>query len=64
MLSEVAVAGALLPPLFVYALFTMPLFLLLRWLLVRSGVLARIWHPGLFEFSLSLSLLALMVLYV
>lgn len=63
MLSEFALAGIYLPPFFVYACLTLPLVLGLRFLLVRSGALRRVWHPALFEFSLSLCLIALMILY-
>ncbi|NRB54940.1 MAG: DUF1656 domain-containing protein [Salinicola sp.] len=64
MLSEVAVAGIYLPPLFVYALIVVPLFLGMRFLMGRSGLLRWIWHPGLFEFAISVCLLSLLVLYV
>ncbi|MBR1219519.1 DUF1656 domain-containing protein [Bradyrhizobium sp. U87765 SZCCT0131] len=62
MLSEVNIAGVYLPPFLVYACATVPLFLLLRHGLVRLGVLRRVWHPALFEFGLSLSLLTLLLL--
>ncbi|MBQ0218779.1 DUF1656 domain-containing protein [Alcaligenes faecalis] len=64
MLSEVALAGIYLPPFFIYACLAVPLFLLLRLVLARSGVLRRVWHPALFEFAVSLCLVSLLVLYV
>ncbi|MFC4276623.1 DUF1656 domain-containing protein [Achromobacter aloeverae] len=64
MLSEVALAGVYLPPFFVYACITVPLFLWLRFLLARSGLLRWIWHPALFEFALSLCLISILILYV
>lgn len=64
MLSEVAVAGIYLPPFFVYACIAAPLFLGLRFLFVRSGLFRRVWHPALFEFSISLCLVSLLILYV
>jgi hypothetical protein len=64
MLSEIAIAGIYLPPFFVYACLSVPLFLGLRAALARSGVLRHVWHPALFEFSLSLVLVSLLVLYV
>lgn len=64
MLSEVAVAGVYLPPFFVYACLSLPLFLIVRRLLARSGVLRWVWHPALFEFAISLCLVSLLVLYV
>ncbi len=64
MLSEVAVAGIYLPPFFVYACIAMPVFLGLRFVLVRTGVLRRVWHPALFEFAISLCLVCVLMLYV
>ncbi|SAI65376.1 component of multidrug efflux system [Bordetella ansorpii] len=64
MLSEVAVAGIYLPPFLVYACIALPLFLGLRFLLARGGVLRWVWHPALFEFALSLCLVSLLILYV
>lgn len=64
MLSEVAVAGVYLPPFFVYASLSLPLFLIVRRLLARSGVLRWVWHPALFEFAISLCLVSLLILYV
>lgn len=64
MLSEIAIAGIYLPPFFIYACLSVPLFLGLRFALARTGVLRHVWHPALFEFSLSLALVSLLVLYV
>ncbi|WP_241122846.1 DUF1656 domain-containing protein [Achromobacter xylosoxidans] len=64
MLSEIAVAGIYLPPFFIYAGIAVPLFLGLRFLLARSGVLRWVWHPALFEFALSLCLVSVLILYV
>jgi len=64
MLSEVAIAGIYLPPFFIYACVAVPLFLGLRSLLARSGLLLRVWHPALFEFAISLCLISIMILYV
>ncbi|MQT88053.1 DUF1656 domain-containing protein [Pseudomonas nabeulensis] len=64
MLSEVAVAGVYLPPFFVYACVALQLFLGLRFLLARSGLLRWVWHPALFEFALSLCLVSMLILYV
>jgi hypothetical protein len=64
MLSEVAVAGIYLPPFFVYACIALPVFLGLRFVLVRTGVLRRVWHPALFEFAISLCLVCVLMLYV
>lgn len=64
MLSEVALAGLYLPPLFVYVCLTVPIYLGLRYVLVRTGLLRHVWHPALFEFALSLSLVSALILYV
>lgn len=64
MLSEVAVAGIYLPPFFVYACVAVPMFLGVRYVLARTGVLRRVWHPALFEFALSLCLVSVLMLYV
>lgn len=64
MLSEFAVAGIYLPPFFVYACAAVPIFFGLRFLLARGGVLRRVWHPALFEFAVSVSLVAALILYV
>ncbi|MBE5272091.1 DUF1656 domain-containing protein [Stenotrophomonas sp. B2] len=64
MLSEFSFAGIYLPPFFAYACLALPIYLGLRFVLARSGVLRWIWHPGLFEFAISLCLVSLLVLYV
>jgi hypothetical protein len=64
MLSEVALAGMYVPPFFVYACLAVPVYLGLRYVLVRTGVLRHVWHPALFEFALSLSLVSALILYV
>ena len=64
MLSEFAVAGIYLPPFFVYACVTLPIYLAVRLVLARSGVLRLVWHPGLFEFAISLCLVSVLILYV
>ncbi|MGC7403379.1 DUF1656 domain-containing protein [Pandoraea pneumonica] len=64
MRSEVAVAGIYLPPFFVYACVAVPMFLGVRYVLARTGVLRRVWHPALFEFALSLCLVSVLMLYV
>ncbi|WP_025137790.1 DUF1656 domain-containing protein [Achromobacter sp. DH1f] len=62
MLSEFAIAGIYVPPFFLYVCIALPLYWLLRAALARSGVLRRVWHPALFEFSLSLALVSLLIL--
>lgn len=64
MLTEVAMAGIYLPPFFVYACIAVPVFLGVRYVLARTGVLRRVWHPALFEFAISLCLVSVLMLYV
>lgn len=64
MLSEFSFAGIYLPPFFAYACLALPIYLGLRFVLARSGVLRWVRHPGLFEFAISLCLVSLLVLYV
>jgi len=63
-LSEVSIAGIYLPPFFVYACVAGLVFVVLRHLLARLGVLRHAWHPALFEFALSVILLSLLILHV
>jgi hypothetical protein len=64
MLSEFPVAGIYLPPFFVYACIALPIYLAIRFALARSGLLRWVWHPGLFEFAISLCLVAVLILHV
>ncbi|TCP33708.1 DUF1656 domain-containing protein [Sphingomonas sp. BK235] len=64
MLSEVPVAGIYLPPLLFYLAAALPLFVALRALLTRAGVLHFVWHPALFELAVLLALVALLILFV
>jgi hypothetical protein len=64
MLSEFSFAGIFLPPFFAYACLALPIYLGLRFVFARSGVLRWVWHPGLFEFAISICLFSLLVLYV
>ena len=64
MITEVDVGGILIAPLVVYGIVAMPIFLVLRLLLGRLGLLRALWHPALFELSLYLSILSLLVVFV
>ncbi|MGC4075884.1 MAG: DUF1656 domain-containing protein [Rubrivivax sp.] len=64
MLSEFSLAGICLPPFFVYACVALPAYLGIRFALARGGVLRWVWHPGLFEFAISLCLVSMLILYV
>ncbi len=63
MLSEFSLAGIYLPPFFVYSCVALPIYLGIRFLFTRSGVLEWVWHPGLFGFAISLCIVSLLILY-
>lgn len=60
--SEVNIFGVYVAPISIMMLVAWLVTLLLRWLLMRSGLLRHVWHPSLFAFSLFLIVLSLMVL--
>lgn len=62
MLTEIDLAGIYVPPFLAFAAATVPVFLLCRLALAHTGLLGRLWHPALFEFALSLSIVALFIL--
>jgi hypothetical protein len=64
MLSEVSIAGVYIPPFLLYIVAATPAFLLLKTIMARTGLLRTVWHPALFEFALSLSIVSLLVLFV
>jgi hypothetical protein len=64
MLSEVDLGGIYVAPIVVYGIATIPLFLILRWVLGHLGVLLHIWHPPLFELAVYVTLLSLLILAV
>ncbi|GAB3449653.1 DUF1656 domain-containing protein [Insolitispirillum peregrinum] len=63
MISEFSLVGIYLPPFFVYACLTVPVYAGVRFMLAHSGVLQWVWHPGLFEFAISLCLVSVLVLH-
>ena len=64
MLSEVDVGGIYVAPIVVFAVVTIPLFLIFRWALGHLGVLRAVWHPALFELAVYVTLLSLLILAV
>jgi hypothetical protein len=62
MLTESNIAGVYMAPIVLYSFAAFALFLLLRWVLTRLGFWRLVWHPGLFELGLFVSLLSLVVL--
>jgi protein AaeX len=64
MLSEVDLGGIYVAPIVVYCIAAIPLFLIFRSALWHLGVLRQIWQPALFELSVYVTLLALLILAV
>ncbi|GAJ28267.1 DUF1656 domain-containing protein [Acidomonas methanolica] len=64
MLSEFNLFGVFIAPIAVYAIVAIPVTLLVRFLLWRTGALEWFWHVALFEVALYVSVVCLLVLYV
>jgi hypothetical protein len=64
MLSEVAIGGVYLPPILVYLAVAIPVFMGLRAVLDRAGLLRIAWHPALLECAVLLATVALLLLLV
>jgi hypothetical protein len=62
MFHEVSLGDVYVAPIVLKALLAGALLLLCRFLLGRSGILHRLWHPALFEVALYVSLVSLLVL--
>jgi hypothetical protein len=62
MLSEADFEGILFAPIVLYALAALPVTLALRFVLSRIGFMRLVWHLALFELSLYLCVLSLLVL--
>ena len=60
--SEVNIFGVYVAPIAVMMLVAWLATLLLRWLLMLTGLLRHVWHPSLFAFALFLVVLSLIVL--
>jgi hypothetical protein len=63
MLTEINVMGIYVAPIVIYALVTIPIFLICRWVLGMIGLWRFVWHPALFEIGLFISILSLVVLW-
>jgi len=61
MLKEIDLTGLYVGPILLYLLISIPIFLVLRRILSRLGILSFVWHPALFELSLFGIILALVV---
>ena len=64
MLTELNVSGVLFAPIMVYALVAVPITLILRALIWRSGLARWSWHLPLLEVALYVCVLSLLVMYV
>ena len=64
MLSEFDIFGVFIAPIAVYAIAAIPVTLLIRFILWRTGAIEWFWHVALFEVALYTSVLCLLVLYV
>jgi hypothetical protein len=62
MFTELNLQGVYMAPIVLYALVTLPIFLVLRLILARIGFFRLVWHPALFETALYLSILSLLIL--
>lgn len=58
--QELDILGVCVPPFVGHLVAALLLFLGCRWLLARSGLLARLWQPALVELSLFVVLLSAM----
>ena len=52
MLQEINLFGLCVSPVVVHLALAAPPFLACRWLLARTRLLSRLWHPALFELCL------------
>ncbi|MEE8657775.1 DUF1656 domain-containing protein [Acetobacteraceae bacterium EV16G] len=64
MLAEFNLFGVLIAPIAIYALFAIPLTLMLRFIIWRVGAMSWFWHWPLFQIALYICVLCLMVVYV
>jgi hypothetical protein len=62
MMTELNIAGVYVAPIVAYGVAAGVLFLVCRWLLTIVGFWRLVWHPGLFEIALFVSILSLLVL--
>jgi protein AaeX len=62
MISELDIAGIFIAPIVAYGAISIPIFFLLRWVLALAGFWRFVWHPALFEVSLYLVILSLLVI--
>ena len=63
MMAELNIAGVYVAPIIGYCALASILFLVARVILTLVGFWRLVWHPGLFEVSLFLSILSLVVFF-
>lgn len=63
MYSEVNLAGVYVAPFMLYVCAAVPIFLVFRVALGRSGFLGWVWHPALFETALALTIICSLALW-
>lgn len=64
MLAEFDLFGVLISPIAVYSIAALPVTLLIRLVLWRTGAIEWFWHVALFEVALYVCVMCLLVLYV
>lgn len=62
MRSDVDIMGLYFVSIVVYMMLTIPLFVIVRRALFKSGFYRYVWHPNLFEVALYLCLVCVFVL--
>jgi len=62
MIGEVSLYGIYVPPLLLLALLALVVSRLFNWVLARTGFYRHVWHPALFDFSLFVIVLGVLVL--
>jgi len=62
MFHELSLGDIYVAPIMLQGAFAVLIFLGLRFLLGRAGVLRRLWHPALFEVSLFVTIVSSLVL--
>jgi len=62
--TEIDLFGVYVAPISVMMIGAWLIFLPLRQVAVRLGVLRRVWHPVLFEFAAYMTVLSVIVLFI
>ena len=58
MMTEFDLVGVYVSPFFVTLLLSLPVYLVCRAVIARSGLMARLWYPPLFEVGLFIIILS------